>query len=142
MAAQDSLFDEGFDSEQIDDESTKPKTRFRKRRPSPREPLLFDFAQTTGSLPEPCPQDEPKTKRRGVFGPFYFPILILPSRSTPAYRFNRCDLLKRKKMIILQRTSKTATPSFMNRDTRSVQGLHPLTLASELLMLLELSARR
>jgi len=36
-------------------------------------------------------------------------------------------------MIILQRTSKTATPSFMSRDTRSVQGLHPLTLASELL---------
>jgi len=70
--------DEGYDSEQmsVDDESTKPKTRFRNRGPSPREPLRFEFAQTTASQPEP-PQDSPKTKRRGAFRSILFPNIHL-----------------------------------------------------------------
>ena len=66
VSAQGSLLDiqtdEDYDSERmsIDDEGIGPKTRFQRRKPSPREPLRFDFSQVPDSRPE-----EPKPKRPG-----------------------------------------------------------------------------
>jgi len=59
--------EEGYDSEQmvVDDDNSAPmrnRSRFRKRKPSPREPLRFDFA----SGPSPT-LDKFKSKRRGVY---------------------------------------------------------------------------
>jgi hypothetical protein len=78
VSAQGSLLDlqtdDDYDSEQmiVDDEGTKPKTRFRKRRPSPREPLRFDFSQVP-----PSPPQEHKGKRRGAYCHISFPTTRL-----------------------------------------------------------------